>query len=114
MKPTYQVSFKFGCFAVIVYRIIFEASFPSLVVDFVYAFKIGLYLLSSYSNSILILNPALRILIASNIPAHLSYLQASHESNIFGENLELGFMHLTYRGADFFSTKIKLFSYDRN
>ena len=57
--------------------------------------KIVLYLLMKSSISTLMANPCFLILIASSMPAHLSYLQTSYESKLLGENKELGLMHLT-------------------
>jgi len=60
------------------------------------------------------LNPALRIRIASSIPAHLNCLHTSNESKLVAENSEFGFIHLIYRGADFFKTAINVLSCVRN
>jgi hypothetical protein len=67
------------------------------------AAKIGLNRFENWSKSMRMLNPAFLILIASSIPALRSCLQTSHESNYDGEKVELGLMHRTYLGADFFS-----------
>ena len=98
------IIFSDYAFIVIFWSNSFDARFPNTV----------RYLLMNSSIDILMAYPCFLILIASSIPAHLSYLHTSKESNSVGLNFEFGLIHLIYLGLDSYRVYINSFNWSLN